>query len=102
MTEGLRDQGLAVVAVEVLGGRFDRRLEAGGGEAGLGRLVAGLGQGRRRFRLLRAGLQRGGGRDDVTELAPPVTGLTAGFFQQAHIVDEHAAIDRLAHVVNGQ
>jgi hypothetical protein len=32
----------------------------------------------------------------------PVTGFTAGFFEQAHITDHHAAIDCLAHIVNRQ
>ena len=31
-----------------------------------------------------------------------MAGFAAGFFQQAHVVDDHAAIDRFAHIVNGQ
>ena len=34
--------------------------------------------------------------------ALPVAGFAAGFFQQAHVVDDHAAINRFAHIVNGQ
>ena len=32
----------------------------------------------------------------------PVAGLASRFLQQANVLDTHAAVDRLAHVVNGQ
>ena len=35
-------------------------------------------------------------------VARPVAGFAAGFGQQAHAVDDHAAVDCLAHVVYGQ
>ena len=31
-----------------------------------------------------------------------MAGFAAGFFQEADVVDAHAAIDGLGHVVNGQ
>jgi beta-barrel assembly-enhancing protease len=33
---------------------------------------------------------------------PPVAGFAAGLLQQPHFLDHHAAIDRLAHIVNRQ
>ncbi len=38
----------------------------------------------------------------VSGSVPKVSGFAAGFFQQAHILNVHAAVDRLAHVVNRQ
>jgi hypothetical protein len=35
-------------------------------------------------------------------MAHPGSRFAAGFFQQTNILDDHAAIDGLAHVVNGQ
>lgn len=35
-------------------------------------------------------------------IGQPVSGFSAGFFQQADVFDHHAAVDSLAHIVNGE
>ena len=41
-------------------------------------------------------------RRDGLDLRLPFAGFAALFFQHPHIGHHHAAVDRLAHVVNGQ